>query len=152
MHEQRSTALNKRAVLCFDFGLKHIGVAVLQQPTTIVSPLPIIRATDGKPDWNAIAALLQEWQARLLLVGEPLNMDGSDSAMSARARRFARQLEGRFNVPAELVDERLSSHEARQQVAEFGRKKRNYRRHPVDSIAAQLIMQTWLEQTTHSAN
>lgn len=137
----------RRTVLCFDYGLKQIGVAVLQQPTTIISPLAIIRASDGKPDWNAVEALLQEWQAQLLLVGEPLNMDGSSSAMSERARRFARQLEGRFNLPVELVDERLSSHEAKQQVAQHSRKKRNCRQQPVDSIAAQLIMQTWLEQT-----
>lgn len=135
----------RRTVLCFDYGLKQIGVALLQQPTTIISPLPVIRANDGKPDWNAIEALLQEWQAQLLLVGEPLNMDGSGSAMSERARRFARQLEGRFSLPVELVDERLSSHEAKSQVAELSAKKRNYRKQPVDSIAAQLIMQTWLE-------
>ncbi|MGI9287637.1 MAG: Holliday junction resolvase RuvX [Pseudomonadales bacterium] len=140
MHEQR------RTVLSFDFGLKQIGVALLQQPTTIISPLPIIRANDGKPDWNAVEALLQEWRAQLLLVGEPLNMDGSSSTMSERARRFARQLEGRFNLPVELVDERLSSHEAKGQVAEFSNKKRNYRKQPIDSIAAQLIMQTWLAQ------
>ena len=139
MHEPR------RTVLCFDYGLKQIGVALLQQPTTIISPLPIIRASDGKPDWNAVEALLQEWQAQLLLVGEPLNMDGSSSVMTERARRFARQLEGRFNLPVELVDERLSSHEAKSQVAELSRKKRNYRKQPIDSIAAQLIMQTWLE-------
>ncbi len=138
MHEAR------RTIVCFDYGLKQIGVALLQQPTTIVSPLPIIRANDGKPDWHGVEALLQEWQPQLLLVGEPLNMDGSASAMSERARRFARQLEGRFNLPVELVDERLSSHEAKSQVAELGSRKRNYRKQPVDSIAAQLIMETWL--------
>lgn len=146
MHESKPELRNKRTVLCFDYGLKQIGVALLQQPTTIISPLPIIRANDGKPDWNAIDSLLQEWRAQLLLVGEPLNMDGSSSAMSERARRFSRQLEGRFNLPVELVDERLSSHEAKSQVAEFSKKKRNYRKQPVDSIAAQFIMQTWLEQ------
>lgn len=140
----------RRTVLCFDYGLKQIGVALLQQATTIISPLPIIRASDGKPDWKAVEALLQEWQPQLLLVGEPLNMDGSSSSMSERARRFARQLEGRFNLPIELVDERLSSHEAKSQLAELagsklaGNKKRNYRKQPIDSIAAQLIMQTWL--------
>lgn len=141
MHEE-----TRRTILCFDYGLKQIGVALLQQPTTIISALPVLRATDGKPDWNAVEALLQEWQPQLLLVGEPLNMDGSSSAMSERARRFARQLEGRFNLPVELVDERLSSHEAKSQVAEFSDKKRNYRKQPVDSMAAQLIMQTWLAQ------
>ncbi len=140
----------RRTVLCFDYGLKQIGVALLQQATTIISPLPIIRASDGKPDWKAVEALLQEWQPQLLLVGEPLNMDGSSSSMSERARRFARQLEGRFNLPVELVDERLSSHEAKSQLAELegnkfgGNKKRNYRKRPIDSIAAQLILQTWL--------
>lgn len=140
---------SRRTVVCFDYGLKQIGVALLQQPTTIVSPLPIIRANDGKPDWGAVENLLQEWRPQLLLVGEPLNMDGSASAMSVRARRFARQLEGRFNLAVELVDERLSSQEAKSQMAElggnkFGGKKRNYRKQPIDSIAAQLIMQTWV--------
>ena len=137
MHEAR------RTVVCFDYGLKQIGVALLQTPTTIVSPLPIIRANDGKPDWAAVESLLQEWQPQLLLVGEPLNMDGSSSSMSERARRFARQLEGRFNLAVELVDERLSSQEAKSQMAELGGKQRNYRKQPIDSIAAQLIMQTW---------
>lgn len=150
----------RRTLVCFDYGLKQIGVALLQQPTTIVSPLPIIRANDGKPDWHGVETLLQEWQPQLLLVGEPLNMDGSSSSMSERARRFARQLEGRFNVPVELVDERLSSHEAKSQMAELegkkfagkksgGNRKRNYRNKPVDSVAAQLIMQTWLALNQH---
>lgn len=135
---------SRHSILCFDYGLKQIGVALLQQHTAIVSPLPVIRVTSGKPDWQAIDKLLREWQPHLLLIGEPLNMDGSSSVMGERAGRFARQLQGRFNLPVKLVDERLSSHEAKSRVAELGGTKRNYRKRPVDSIAAQLILQTWL--------
>lgn len=140
------TAESRRTVVCFDYGLKQIGVALLQQPTTLISPLPIILANDGKPDWSAVEYLLQEWRPQLLLVGEPLHMDGSASAMGERARRFARQLEGRFKLTVEMVDERLSSFAAKNQMAEFSGSKRNYRKSPVDSIAAQLIMETWLHQ------
>ena len=99
-------------VLAFDFGLKHIGVAVGQSITRTASPLTTLRASNGKPDWREVRELVEQWRAQLLLVGLPLNMDDTESDMSERARAFAEQLATRLGVEVALVDERLSSFEA----------------------------------------
>jgi putative Holliday junction resolvase len=130
-------------LLAFDFGLKQIGVAVGNTALGTSEPLAILRAREGQPDWDAVARLLDEWQPAQLLVGDPLNMDGSVSELAQRARRFARRLEGRFGLPVTLVDERLSSFEVKQQQREAGHAG-DYRKRPVDSLAAQLILQDWL--------
>jgi len=130
-------------LLAFDFGLKQIGVAVGNVALGTSEPLAILRAREGQPDWDAVARLLDEWQPAQLLVGDPLNMDGSVSELAQRARRFARRLEGRFGLPVALVDERLSSFEVKQQQREAGHAG-DYRKRPVDSLAAQLILQDWL--------
>ena len=106
-------------------------------------PLPILRARDGQPDWTAVAALLEEWQPERLIVGDPLNMDGSVSELAQRARRFAGRLHGRFGIAVDLVDERLSSFAVKEQQREAGHHG-DYRRRPVDSLAAELILQDWL--------
>jgi putative Holliday junction resolvase len=125
-------------VLGFDFGMKVIGVATGNTVTRTATPLTHLRAQDGAPDWQALAALLQEWQPAQLVVGLPLNMDGSESEMSQRARRFARRLHGRFGLPVVCQDERLSSYEARSRGAprEGGG--------AVDSLAASVILEQWL--------
>ncbi len=96
------------------------------------------------PDWQAVSQLIAEWRPDLLVVGDPINMDGSDSELSARARKFARRLHGRFNLPVAMVDERLSSFEAKQLSRERGHRG-DYRRHPVDSDAAELVLRSWLD-------
>ena len=100
-------------VLAFDFGLRNIGVATGQAFTRTASEVTTLRARDGVPDWAAIDALIREWQPDVLLVGLPLNMDASMSEMAKRASRFARQLRARYSTVVELVDERLTSFEAR---------------------------------------
>lgn len=100
-------------VLSFDFGLRNIGVATGQSITRTAVELVTLRARDGVPDWRLVAALVEEWKPDVLLVGLPLNMDDSKSDMSDRAERFARRLAQRFQRPVELVDERLTSFEAR---------------------------------------
>lgn len=130
---------NARTVLAFDFGLRTIGVAVGNDLLGTATALRPVAARDGVPDWKQIERLIAEWQPGLLLVGLPLNMDGSESEMSRRAARFARRLNGRFNIRCELMDERLSSFEAREELAcaERGR------RESIDSLAARLILQSW---------
>lgn len=127
----------RNIVLGFDFGLKRIGVAVGNGVTATASALAPLRANDGNPDWEAVRRLLEEWKPQRLVVGLPLNMDGTPSEMSARAERFARRLEGRFNVRCELMDERLSSFEARGLIAESGREA------STDSVAACLVLESW---------
>jgi putative Holliday junction resolvase len=130
-------------ILAFDYGLKQIGVAVGNGGTGTAEPLTVLTARDGQPRWEEIAELIAAWKPDLLLVGDPLNMDGSASEMAMRARRFARRLHGRFGVAVEMADERLSSFEVKQAQREAGHRG-DYRRRPIDSLAAQLILQEWL--------
>jgi putative Holliday junction resolvase len=107
-------------------------------------PLTTLRARDGIPDWTEIATLLKEWQPTQLLVGQPLNMDGSESELSRLAAKFGRRLEGRFQLPVAFMDERLSSFEAKEILREQGHRG-DYREQPADSLAAHLILQSWLQ-------
>jgi len=132
-------------VLAFDFGLRQIGAAIGNCLLGTTQPLPIFRAKDGIPDWSAIEALIAEWAPDLLVVGDPLNMDGSDSELCARARKFARRLHGRTGRPVVMCDERLSSFEAKQNSREQGHRG-DFREQPIDSYAAELILQTWLHE------
>lgn len=128
-------------ILAFDYGTRHIGVAVGQTVTRTASPLPALPARDGVPRWESIAALIEEWQPQQLLVGLPLNMDGSASEMSQRAEKFARRLHGRFGLPVATRDERLSSFEARGEL--LARGERNFRQAGVDSLSACVILEGW---------
>lgn len=134
-----------RTLLGFDFGLKNIGVAVGQELTLTANPLTVIKARDGIPDWNKIEALLDEWQPQLLIVGLPLNMDDSEQEMTAASRRFGNRLHGRFQIPVEWQDERLTTYEALEQLG-IRNKMQSNNRGDVDRISAQLILQSWLNQ------
>lgn len=133
-----------RRAMAFDYGTRQIGVAIGQTLTGSAEPLTNLRARDGVPDWEQVAKLIREWEPNVLVVGLPLNMDGSASDMSERAARFARRLNGRFQLPVETVDERLSTFEAKQHLKDQGRTPSGYREDPVDSLAAALLLQTWL--------
>ena len=133
-----------RRAMAFDYGTRQIGVAVGQTLTGSAEPLTNLRARDGVPDWDQLARLIREWEPNVLVVGLPLNMDGSARDMSERAARFARRLNGRFQLPVETVDERLSTFEAKQHLKDQGRPPSSYRDDPVDSLAAALLLQTWL--------
>lgn len=122
-------------IMAFDFGMSKIGVAVGQRITKSANPLTILKAKDGIPNWQEVEQLINEWQPALLVVGLPLNMDGTESEMSMRAEKFSRRLYGRFNLPCETVDERLSSFEAAEYAEKDGK---------LDAIAASLILRTWL--------
>ncbi|WP_211224571.1 Holliday junction resolvase RuvX [Marinimicrobium agarilyticum] len=130
-------------IIAFDYGLKNIGVATGQTLTGTGTAQAPLKARDGIPDWAAVEALLGEWRPELVLVGLPLNMDDSESELSARARKFANRLHGRFGVAVEMVDERLSSFEAKGEVMARGG-SRDYGKNPVDSIAARIILETYL--------
>ncbi|WP_250655522.1 Holliday junction resolvase RuvX [Alkalimarinus coralli] len=131
-----------KTCLGFDFGTRRIGVAVGRRLLGSASPLPPITARDGIPDWSDIEKLVAEWSPDGFVVGLPLNMDGSESEMSRRATKFGKRLQGRFNKPYFMMDERLSSHEAKGYVIEQGG-DRDFGRNSVDGIAAVLILQSW---------
>ncbi len=136
---------DKRTVVAFDFGLRQIGVAVGNCLLGTTQALSILRARDGIPDWRAVEELLAQWQPDLLLVGDPLNMDGSASELGKRAGKFARRLEGRFGIVTAMVDERLTSFEAKQQLSEQGHSG-DYKDKPADSVAAEIILRSWMRE------
>lgn len=132
-----------KILLAFDYGTKNIGVASAQTITKTATSLPGLKAKDGIPNWDQIEKLLQEYKPDLILVGLPLNMDGSESDLSSRARKFANRLHGRFGIKIEMVDERLSSFVAKGEVMKQGG-ARDYKNNPVDSIAARILLEDWL--------
>lgn len=132
------------SVLAFDFGEKRIGVAVGETLLALAHPLLTIEAEDNAGKFEQIASLLQEWQPALLVVGLPMTLDGEAHAMTALAQKFAQRLEGRFNLPVMMVDERLSSAEASQSLREAGIKGRAQKQH-LDQVAAQTILQSYFD-------
>jgi len=138
------------AVLGFDYGRTRIGVAVGQTVTRTASPIATLPATNGQPDWDQVAALIAEWQPSALVVGLPVNMDGTPGTTTEAAQRFARQLEGRYRLPVHWIDERLSSRAAEERLADSPlSKKRRRDKRAVDAIAAQIILETWLNERGH---
>lgn len=131
-------------VMGFDFGTRRMGVAVGQRLTQNTQALAPFKAKDGIPNWDELQRLVDEWQPDAFVVGLPLNMDGSASEMSRRANKFANRLCNRFRRPSFTQDERLTSYEAKGIVmAESG--ERDFGAHSVDGLAAQLILQSWME-------
>ncbi len=128
-------------LLGFDYGTVRIGVAVGQTITGTATPLETLRALQQRPDWDGIGRLIEVWQPDALVVGLPCDLDGSDTEISDRARRFARQLNGRYQLPVHMMDERLTSMEARSRQAP---NSNDYLQR--DAIAAQLILETWLSE------
>ncbi|WP_375171106.1 Holliday junction resolvase RuvX [Marinobacter sp.] len=134
--------VGNRRVLAFDFGTRRIGVASGQELLGSGQPVAMLPARDGIPDWQQLAHLLEEWRPDLVVVGLPLNMDDTENEMCARARKFGKRIHGRFHLPVEMVDERLTSFEAKGEVMAAGG-SRDFGRHGVDDRAAVLILETW---------
>ena len=125
-------------VLAFDFGLKRIGVAVGEPELGTAHPLPAIAAA-GDARFAAIEKLVHEWRPAQLLVGRPLSSGGDPRLVTRQTERFARRLEGRFRLPVARVDERFTSVEAQSRL-------RGQKRKPVDSVAAQLILEQYFDE------
>jgi putative Holliday junction resolvase len=134
--------------LAFDYGLQNIGVAYGQSLTGQATELAPLKAKDGIPRWEDIAALLSEWRPAIIIVGLPLNMDDSESELCIRARKFGRRIYGRFSVEVQYMDERLSTFDAKQEAKARGHKG-NYKENPIDSIAARLILESWFSSSNH---
>jgi putative Holliday junction resolvase len=126
--------MNQSMIMGFDYGTHRIGVAIGQRVTQTASPLAILKARQGQPNWSEIEALIKVWQPEAFVVGLPLHMDDEPSDLSVQAEKFARRLTGRFNLPHTMVDERLSSVEAKNLSAGDA----------IDDVAAVLILETYL--------
>jgi len=135
-------------VLAFDFGLQRVGVAVGEPEVGTAHPLAPIAAATQPGRLSAIEVLVKEWKPGLLVVGRPLGEDGAPHEMTRRAERFARQLNGRFGIPVELVDERYSSVEVESRMrAAYGARKAVSlaRGKALDSQAAQLVLEQFFD-------
>jgi putative Holliday junction resolvase len=135
----------------FDFGERHIGVAVGYIETGMTHPLTTLAARNDQPDWDEVTRLLQEWKPKALVLGIPLNMDGSDNPMTAKARKFGNRLNGRYNLPVHMVDERLTTHTAAQALFSSGVGASKHRS-IVDQLAAQQILQTYITEQPSTTN
>jgi len=151
----KASSTSMRTFLAFDYGLKRIGVAVGQELTGTATALTVVKATDGKPDWDAITRLIEQWKPDELVIGLPMNMDGTFHELSYMAQRFGNQLNGRYNLRANFIDERLSSLEAEQQIKNQQQilkykaariKGRKGQPQDIDKIAAKVILESWLDQ------
>lgn len=134
-----------KTILGFDFGLKKIGVAVGKMVTKTASPLTLLSAQDGAPQWSAIQQLIDEWTPQLLIVGYPLHMDGSEQAVTKAAKRFGNRLAGRFQLPVMWIDERLTSYEAELVLTDLNKSSESDRLN-LDTISAKLIIEQWFNQ------
>ena len=134
-----------KVIIGFDFGLKRIGVAVGQTITRTARPLTVIAAKNGQPDIPSLNKVFKEWQPESCVVGIPLNMDGTEQPITHKAREFCRLLSELYQIPIHEMDERLSTVDARDQVFTKGGYKA-LKNTAIDSVAAQLILQTLLSQ------
>jgi putative Holliday junction resolvase len=133
-------------IMAFDYGARRIGVAVGQTTTSSASPVGVV-AVRAAPDWGAIERSIREWSPSRLLVGLPCNMDGTETVLTETCRTFAADLARRFGLRVELVDERLTSAAATDELREArrsGARSRRVRREDIDAHAARLILETWL--------
>ena len=135
---------NKSAfVLAIDFGLTNIGVAVGQKITNTASELTTLKAKNGNPNWTEVRGLVEKYSPMLLLVGYPLNIDGTESVMSKRVQKFKARLEQETSTSTKLIDERLSTREAK--TLSENRSLKNSRL-KIHETSARLIAQTWLNE------
>jgi putative holliday junction resolvase len=134
-------------ILGFDFGLKYIGVACGQQITQTATPLTSLKAKDGIPEWSVITSLIATWRPVELIVGLPLNMDGSWQEMTFCANSFAKKLRKRYQLPVHMVDERLSTWEAKQSPqAKKVKIKKNQDFSQLNAEVAAILVKQWLNE------
>lgn len=135
--------MTRGTFLGFDYGRRHTGVAVGSRHSGVAQPLALLTAHGKEPDWDRIGRLIEEWRPEALIVGLPLNMDGSENEMTRAARRFGDNLKARYNLPVHMVDERLSSRAATDMLLEAGVPLKRHK-HQIDKRAAQTILQAFL--------
>jgi|TARA_B100000029_G_C17404573_1_gene898335 RNAse H-fold protein YqgF len=129
-------------LMSIDFGTQKIGVAVGQTITRTSTPLEVIKYKTQDYLWRSLEDIISEWKPELILIGYPINMDGSESEMSKKSNNFRVIVEKRFNVKTELIDERLSSFQAKDLQNKDGSN--------IDSLAAKIILDSWMEHHVNS--
>lgn len=131
-----------KLIMAFDFGTQKMGMAVGSAMIESATPLALFPMRDGIPNWDELLKIVKQHQPNLFLVGLPLNMDDSESELSARARKFARRLRHQTNIDTWMVDERLTTREARDELDHYQAQGRG-KNISADSIAAALLIESW---------
>ena len=129
-------------IMAFDFGTQKMGMAVGQSMIESANPLALFPMKDGIPNWDELLKIVKQYQPNLFLVGLPLNMDDTESELSARSRKFARRLRHQTNIETLMVDERLTTREARGELEQYQSQGRG-KKLAADSIAAALFIESW---------
>lgn len=132
-------------LLGFDYGRKRIGIAIGNSHTKLARGLTTLNNPSSGPNWHELDKLIETWQPDTLVVGLPLNMDQTENNLTKTAKSFGDQLNERYNLPVNMVDERLSTVAAKQELASAGYKLNQKNRAAVDQQAARIILQTYLE-------
>ena len=131
-------------VMAFDFGEKRIGVATGETVLKVAHPLTTINTEENEVKFSQIEKLIQEWRPALLVVGLPMHMNGESHLLTQLSKKFSQRLEGRFNLAVVMVDERLSSVEAAQNLSAAG-VKGTKQKAMLDAVAAQSILQSYFD-------
>lgn len=138
--------------LGFDFGVKKIGVAVGDSETGLAHGLETLKAVQQRPDWDGVARLIDTWRPAALVVGLSTLEDGADNLVTPRMRKFSRQLEGRYHLPVHMMDERLTTFEAKQMLFDEAQVSADTLWSVQDQLAAQLMLSSWLAENKTRQN
>ena len=131
-----------QTIMAFDFGTQKMGMAVGQALIESATPLALFPMKDGIPQWENLLKIIKQHQPQLFLVGLHLNMDDIESELSTRARKFARRLRHQSNINTLMVDERLTTREARDELDHYQAQGRG-KKLAADSLAAALLIESW---------
>lgn len=140
----KKSIIGQRTLLGLDFGKKYIGVAVGQELTGNATPLGSVKAKDGIPVWDALSKFISDWQPDLIIIGLPLNMDGSEQQLTLDAKKFSQRVFGRYGIEIHLQDERLTTADAKAQLFSRGGYK-NLKKDNIDAESARLIIESYFE-------
>jgi putative Holliday junction resolvase len=130
----------------FDFGTVRIGVAIGQHITQAARPLVTLKMRSGLPDWDTITYLVHEWQPGLFVVGLPYHADGTPNTVTKAALHFSQDLQSRYQLPVETIDERLSSYAAKNYLKEKQTHGSHHKQTAIDALAAAIILESWFCQ------
>lgn len=136
-------------IMAFDFGINNIGIAIGQILTCTTQPLNVCKSKSGVPDWKNIEHTYNEWNPIKLIVGLPLKMNGNEQTITILSKKFAKQLQKKFNIPVDMHDERFSTVEARSKFLKYSKNNllKSKKTYEINSIAAEIILKSWLSQT-----
>ena len=128
-------------VMSFDYGLRNIGIAIGQSITKSASTFYAIKAKEGVPDWIKLDSIIEEWEPGLFVVGDPFNMDGTKSKFQKKIAKFSRDLKKRYEIELHMIDERLTTKEAKERIQGKSEGIKNLpNKH---SVSAQIILEDW---------